>query len=310
MEMIVPIHHRMYSQWRTCQIQQLWMSSHRMSAHNFTSQAPEAEVAEAHRTPLIIEICAGIALLSKCFKDAGFDHLAIDHSKNRFHPYVSICNVDLTKAHGWEFLNHVVTYYHVVFVHAAPPCGTCSRAREIARPNAPRPLRTELQPLGIDGSTATEQARVDAANAIFAGLADFLIRCHAMSIPWSVENPSRSLLSLIPCIRHLQDETCACFYNYDTCAWGSKRLLSSGRFCPHSQPCVGFRPCVPMTMSTCPLAGPSCQMDQPNGTPQMKLHIPFFCVSKLSVSFKMHLICGHKSKAPQQLILPSTSVAL
>ena len=112
-----------------------------------------------------------------------------------------------------------------MFVHAAPPCGTCSRAREIARPNAPRPLRTELQPLGRDGLTATEQARVDAANAIYAGLADFFTRCHAMDIPWSVENPSRSLLWLIPCIRHLQDVTCACFYNYDTCAWGSKRLL-------------------------------------------------------------------------------------
>ena len=66
----------------------------------FHQPAPKAEDAKAHRAPLIIEICAGTALLSECFKDAGFDHLAIDHSKNRFHPYVSICNVDLTKAHG------------------------------------------------------------------------------------------------------------------------------------------------------------------------------------------------------------------
>ena len=34
--------------------------------------------------PLFIEICAGTAMLSRCFKEAGFDAVAIDHSKNRF----------------------------------------------------------------------------------------------------------------------------------------------------------------------------------------------------------------------------------
>ena len=114
-------------------------------------------------------------MLSKCFREVGFDHLAVDHSKNRFHPYVSICNVDLTRAHGWKFLHHVLAHYNVVFVHAAPPCGTCSRAREIPRPNAPRPLRTEAEPMGIQGLTETEQARIDAANAVYLGLSEFLL---------------------------------------------------------------------------------------------------------------------------------------
>ena len=175
--------------------------------------------------PLIIEICAGTAILSKCFRDAGFDHLAIDHSKNRFHPYVSICNVDLTKKHGWEFLEHVLSNYNVVFVHAAPPCGTCSRAREIPRPHAPRPLRSEDSPMGLAGLSTTEQARVDAANSIYLGLAQFLLQCTTKNVPWTLENPARSLLWLIPCIVDLQQRTNACFYNYDTCAWGSQRRL-------------------------------------------------------------------------------------
>ena len=80
--------------------------------------------------PLFIEICAGTAMLSRCFKEAGFDSIAIDHSKKRFQPLPHICNVDLTTSHGWEFLDHLVFHYNVIFVHAAPACGTCSRARE------------------------------------------------------------------------------------------------------------------------------------------------------------------------------------
>ena len=63
--------------------------------------------------PLFIEICAGTAMLSRCFKEAGFDSIAIDHSKNRFQPLAHICNIDLTTAHGWEFLHHLVSHYNV-----------------------------------------------------------------------------------------------------------------------------------------------------------------------------------------------------
>ena len=92
--------------------------------------------------PLFIEICAGTAMLSRCFKEAGFDSIAIDHSKNRLQPLAHICNVDLTKTPGWEFLHRLISHYNVSFVHAAPPCGTCSRAREI-KLSGKCPLRTE-----------------------------------------------------------------------------------------------------------------------------------------------------------------------
>ena len=65
-------------------------------------------------------------MLSRCFKKAGFDAVAIDHSKNRFHPLAHICNIDLTTVHGWQFLDHLIEHYNVIFVHAAPPCGTCA----------------------------------------------------------------------------------------------------------------------------------------------------------------------------------------
>ena len=211
--------------------------------------------------PLIIEICAGTAMLSKCFREAGFDHLAIDHSKNRFHPYVSICNVDLTQAHGWKFLHHVLLHYNVVFVHAAPPCGTCSRAREIPRPNAPRPLRTESEPMGIEGLSDTEQARVNAANTIYLGLSEFLLTCTRQHVPWTVENPARSLLWLIPCVLELQNQTNACFYNYDTCAWGSHRMLQRSLLSTMPQMC-GIQASCPGTHEHLPIG----RSKQPDGT--------------------------------------------
>ena len=172
--------------------------------------------------PLFIEICAGTAMLSRCFKDAGFDSIAIDHSKNRFQPLAHICNIDLTTSHGWEFLDHLISHYNVIFVHAAPPCGTCSRAREIKLSGkCPKPLRTEQEPEGIATLQGDDRERVLAANAIYSGLCNFLQKCHRLNIPWSVENPARSLLWDTPWFQPLLQA--ASFYNFEACAWGSKR---------------------------------------------------------------------------------------
>ena len=171
---------------------------------------------------LFIEICAGTAMLSRCFKEAGFDSIAIDHSKNRFQPLAHICNIDLTTSHGWDFLDHLVSHYNVIFVHAAPPCGTCSRAREIKLSGkCPQPLRTELEPAGISTLQGDDRERVLAANAIYSGLSSFLHKCHQLNIPWSVENPARSLLWATPWFQPLLQV--ASFYNFEACAWGSKR---------------------------------------------------------------------------------------
>ena len=165
--------------------------------------------------PLFIEFCA--AMLSRCFKEAVFDSIAIDHSKNRFQPLAHICNVDLTKAHGWESLHHLVSHYNVVFVHAAPPCGTCSRAREIKLSGkCPQPLRTEEEPAGISTLQGEDRERVLAAKAIYSGLSSFLQKCNQLGIPWSVENPARSLLWATPWFQPLL--RVASFYNFEACA--------------------------------------------------------------------------------------------
>ena len=164
-------------------------------------QRPGPQLHETKRQakPLIIELCAGTAMLSRCFHEVGFDILAVDHSHNRFHPLAHICTLDLTEDSSWEFLEYVVRHYPVCFVHVAPPCGTCSRAREInlgPSTSQPRPLRSEQYPHGIPGLTEEENKRVDAANRIYSRMSKFLILCSQHQIHWSIENPARSLLWL------------------------------------------------------------------------------------------------------------------
>ena len=173
--------------------------------------------------PLVIEICAGTAMLSRCFQEVGFDVMAVDHTHNRFHPLAHICTLDLTLTSSWEFLYYVVRNFPVCFVHAAPPCGTCSRAREIhlGGPTQPRPLRSSEYPHGLPQLTADEQARVDAANSIYRQMSEFLLFCSRHNIPWSVENPARSYLWETEWMLRLQEV--AQFFYFTACAWGSNR---------------------------------------------------------------------------------------
>ena len=167
---------------------------------------PAIEGVEAGTTkrgaPLIMEICAGTAILSKCFEDCGFEHLAIDHKSNRFHSYVTVCNVELSTEHGWAFLYHIIEHYNVVFVHAAPPCG-----------HAAVPEKSRLVLVGDQSSCVVKithrdchiwkaeiLSRVQLANSLYSGLTKFLTKCTLQDIPWSVENPTSSYLWLIPCL--------------------------------------------------------------------------------------------------------------
>ena len=88
---------------------------------------------------LVIAVCAGSAMLSRCFSECGFDVMPIDHAQNRFHPLAKICNLSLTEQSSWDYLFWLVSNFWVAFCHFAVPCGTSSRARELA--NGPPPLR-------------------------------------------------------------------------------------------------------------------------------------------------------------------------
>ena len=100
--------------------------------------------------------------------------------QNRFHPLAKICNLSLTEQSSWDYLFWLVSNFLVAFCHFAPPCGTSSRARELA--NGPPPLRNEAYPWGFPDLKPADRARVDSANFIYRNMALFIEKLIALSI--------------------------------------------------------------------------------------------------------------------------------
>ena len=171
---------------------------------------------------MVLELCAGSAMLSRCFHEQGFIVMPIDHKQNRFHPLAKICNLSLTEQSSWDYLFWLLDNEVIEFCHAAPPCGTCSRAREL--PGGPPPLRNEAFPWGFEDLSSDQRARVDAANKIYVGLARFILALISRNILYSVENPRNSLLWELPIWEKILQSS---FYvTFDACMYGGQRKTS------------------------------------------------------------------------------------
>ena len=157
-------------------------------------QRPQKHLKDA---PLFIEACCGCALLSACMKKHGFDVLPIDFHGNKQRPFIHVVELDLRKKSTWEFLEFLVDTRIPFFFHAAPPCGTSSRARD--RPmsdthHGPPKLRSEDYPLGFPWLTGYWKAKVQSANDIYLKLVAFIFLLNLLGIFWSVENPGQGYM--------------------------------------------------------------------------------------------------------------------
>ena len=104
---------------------------------------------------VILELCCGTAGVTGCFKRHGLNScIAVDKFLQK-RPHARICPHDQQLVREW--LHHP----NVLGVFWAPPCGTCSRAREIDIPDCadpPRPLRSLEEP---DGFTTLQRGPPD-----------------------------------------------------------------------------------------------------------------------------------------------------
>ena len=173
---------------------------------------------------LFIEACCGSALLSSCTSKAGFDVLAIDFHGNKHRPFVHVVELDLRKRSTWSFLEHLATSRRPFHFHGAPPCGTASRARDVAlteNQHGPPPLRSEEYPMGFPWLTGFWKDKVESANSIYIHLAAFCFWLNFLNIGWSIENPGRSYLW------HIEDYkilvAIAFFILFHSCIHGSER---------------------------------------------------------------------------------------
>ena len=113
-------------------------------------------------------------------------------------------------------------------IHAAPPCGTCSAARQIvlrdssgSRIPQPVPLRSQVYPDGLPNLHGKDKVRVDAANRLYAFLVKLLTLCHARGLVFCVENPRSSWFWQTSFWKSLVCPTT--FTVHQACAYGGQR---------------------------------------------------------------------------------------
>ncbi|CAE7657217.1 unnamed protein product [Symbiodinium sp. CCMP2592] len=180
--------------------------------------------------PLVIELCAGSAILSQTAASRGFAIMPVDHAHNRHTPKCKMVNLDLTQSHSSEVLKFVIKSRRVAMVFAAPPCGTCSAARHF-RPGPPV-LRTTSHPWGVPWASTRDCVKLKAANALYKQLCAFLELCDQHSVPWCVENPTNSTFWELPCFAYPLAH--GFFAHCQACAFGSERDKKTSFLCSSS----------------------------------------------------------------------------
>lgn len=171
-----------------------------------SSQLPSTEtVQQASDVGMVWEIFSGSCRLSKACRNLGLEAFSVDKDPSRSEQ-APVASFDLSLEEGMQALEDFATSTQSSLFHAhfAPSCGTASKARErkiAGVSNPPRPLRSEAEPDGISGLTSQEQARVEQANASYAGMARLIIFLTALNISVSVENPLNSLFWLTSAMR-------------------------------------------------------------------------------------------------------------
>ncbi|CAE7368778.1 unnamed protein product, partial [Symbiodinium sp. CCMP2456] len=135
----------------------------------------------APTVPVIFELFAGTGRVTACLRRLGLhsahgiDHVVVPEASST--PLIA----DLTTLEGQQLAMFWISNPLLSAVFAAPPCGTCSRARDIPLPaphSGPAPLRSASYPDGLPSLTGPNLSRVQAANACYEFLAQVATLCH------------------------------------------------------------------------------------------------------------------------------------
>ena len=147
----------------------------------------------------------------------GIDHVVVPEGASS--PLIA----DLTTEEGQQLASFWITNPLLSAVFAAPPCGTCNRAREIPLAHSkdlrPQPVRDALHPDGLPSLQGVGQQRVISANRTWPRLQPCAT---AEQFPSRVKNPRRPWFwntSFFQGIAHL----CPFRVTFDHCAFGGHR---------------------------------------------------------------------------------------
>ena len=174
---------------------------------------------------MVVEVFSGKSNLSKIFRRLGFQVASIDHKAVKNTP---ILILDLTNDRQVRLLFDLIDRGVILYVHFAPPCGTCSAARMIRLHkgrHGPPPLRSLHRPMGLKFLTKVQRQRVNQANKLYEITCALVLHLHSRGIAWSIENPASSLIWLTnPFVRlaaTLRQELLGCWFH--TCMYSAPR---------------------------------------------------------------------------------------
>jgi len=180
---------------------------------------------------MVLEIFAGTARLTRAVRDLGMAAMAVDKDNSRAQS-VHVACYDLNEPDQLQALcDFIERHRHqILWAHFAPSCGTASRARGRPLPKlakmgikVPKPLRSDQQPLGLDGLTGIDKVKAETANITYESTCVLIRLCHRFSIAVSVENPENSLFWKIPQIVDLMAELGGYVTLFDNCCHGGTR---------------------------------------------------------------------------------------
>lgn len=179
----------------------------------------------------MLEIFAGTGRLTRAIRDLGMSAMAVDKDKSRAQS-VHVACYDLNDPDQLLALCDFIEKHHekILWAHFAPSCGTASRARGRPLPKlerlglkVPKPLRSDLQPMGLDGLTGTDKVKAETANITYESTCILIRLCHRLAIAVSLENPENSIFWKIPAIEELMEEIRGFMTLFDNCCHGGTR---------------------------------------------------------------------------------------
>ena len=169
--------------------------------------------------PWFMEVFSGTARLTQVLTELGVRCLPpIDVVKCSMVP----SPMDIVDAANWSFVMQVAALGGISFIHFGTPCNTFSAARK--DDGGPPPLRSALQPEGLDGLSEDNAALVFLGNLFLYRTVEAAALVFRLGGNFSIENPLHSLLWHVPCYQQLARLTHLHEVDFDQCMWGAPSM--------------------------------------------------------------------------------------
>ena len=180
---------------------------------------------------VVVELCAGTAILSHTAELKGFRILAVDNNPRRS-PGKHVLRIDLADPVAVTGLLDIIKAERdrLALLFISPPCGTASLARERkllkwARKGfkIPAPLRSRLFPDMLPALKGWGKAKVELANQLYAQVTRIAIFAISLKILVVIENPAGSLYWLTSFFLELADFCLGHNVDFHSCCHGGQR---------------------------------------------------------------------------------------